>query len=560
MKMYRAIVVVIFFLASISMLPGQLDFVSFTDDRPEDPVDLTNANDGSGRIFVVEKGGTIWIYDQDGNRTTAPFLDISGRVRNAGERGLLGLAFHPNFANNGFFFVNYVNRIGSDGQTIVARYTASGNAASASSEVILLTIDQPYNNHNGGQIHFGPQDGYLYISTGDGGSGGDPGNRAQSLTSMHGKLLRIDVSTAANPTAPGYSIPSDNPFASSAGLDEIWSFGLRNPWRFSFDEVSGDLWIGDVGQSTREEINHTQNLPGINFGWKCREGFLPYNGCTGSGFTDPVWEYETGTDGNSVTGGVILASDQYSEAYRGHYIFGDYANGRLWTIAPDGNRARMAATRLDETVNQLSAFGRDEEGNVYALSLGGDIFRISDPNLALPVDMISAVVKRQDEKVQLEWTTGLEYNASHFVIEVRGEGGVFEEVGRVPSKGDSNEPTDYLFTDLVGAPGLYFYRLKSVDLDGSSSFSMILEIRIDAEDDLVISPNPARDRISIYVPSIDEIAELQIVDLQGRVLVTQQVQPGTPVIDFSVSGFASGAHIVKFRSEYLSFTEKVLVH
>ena len=269
------------------------------------PVNVKHA--GDDRLFVVERAGYIKILNNDGTINTLDFLDIDARVSdNGNEQGLLAMAFHPNYISNGFFYVNYIN---NSGDTVISRFTRSSpGLADPNSEVILLTIDQPFINHNGGDMHFGPNDGYLYFSIGDGGSGGDPGNRAQNLNLLLGKVLRIDVDGTSN---GNYGIPASNPFVGNpSALDEIWAYGLRNPWKFSFDRSNGDMWIADVGQTSREEINRVpaSSTGGENYGWKCFEGntvFSTMTECNTITHQPPVAEYVYG--GNpfrcAITGG-----------------------------------------------------------------------------------------------------------------------------------------------------------------------------------------------------------------------------------------------------------------
>ena len=296
------------------------------------PVHVTHAGDGSGRIFVVEQAGRVQII-RNGVLNEAPFLDISGRLSCCGERGLLSMAFPPGYSAKGHFYVNYTNR---SGNTVVARFrvTADPDVADPDSEQIVLTVDQPYSNHNGGQLAFGPGDGYLYVGMGDGGSAGDPQNRAQNPSTLLGKLLRIDVE-AGDPLS--YTVPATNPFRDVPGYrDEIWALGLRNPWRFSFDTKTGDLYIGDVGQGGFEEIDYqpAASTGGENYGWRIMEASHCFNSpdCDPSGLTLPVVEYPN-PPGRcaSVTGGVVYRGVEYT-GLEGVYVYGDYCSGRIWGL------------------------------------------------------------------------------------------------------------------------------------------------------------------------------------------------------------------------------------
>lgn len=330
------------------------------------PVDLAQA--GDERLFVVEKHGLIRIL-RDGQLAPVAFLDLTDRVgSSASEQGLLGLAFHPRFAETGALFVNYTDRSGA---TVVSRFHASGDHVDPGGEQILLRLEQPFANHNGGALAFGP-DGYLYIGTGDGGSAGDPLGNGQSLNTLLGKILRLDVD-GGEP----YAIPPDNPYAGSGEVyPEIWASGLRNPWRIAFDRLTGDLYLGDVGQNQWEEIDW---LPagaagGANFGWSIREGLHAYHGEAAAGLTDPIAEY--GHDqGCSVTGGRVVR-DPDLPAWQGVYLYGDFCSGRVWGLlrTPDGG---WLSSLLFETGRSLSAFGEDAAGRVYLVDYAGAVVRLS---------------------------------------------------------------------------------------------------------------------------------------------------------------------------------------
>jgi glucose/arabinose dehydrogenase len=339
-------------------------------DKLNDPVGVTNAADGSGRLFILEQDGLIRIF-QNGALLATPFLDIRDRVLSGGERGLLGLAFHPQYAQNGYFYVNYTNL---QGNTIIARFQVSSgdpNRADPSSEKRLIFVQQPYPNHNGGEVAFGP-DGYLYLGLGDGGSQGDPNDHGQSLNTLLGKILRIDVDHG-----DPYAIPPDNPFQGK-GKAEIWAYGLRNPWRFSFDRATGDLYIGDVGQDLWEEIDY---LPagspgGTNFGWNYMEGFHTYRNRTppqNLQLTPPVAEYSH-QFGCAVTGGYVYRGQELPD-WQGVYLFGDYCSGNVWGLlrSPDGS---WQQEMLYQNVGRISSFGEDEAGEIYLTDLGGNLFQL----------------------------------------------------------------------------------------------------------------------------------------------------------------------------------------
>lgn len=325
----------------------------------ERPVDIQYA--GDERLFIIEKVGRIRIL-QGGQLVDFPYLNISDRVGSrSNEQGLLGLAFHPHYAENGLFFVNYTDK---GGDTVIARYrvTADPNIANPASEVVLLRANQPFGNHNGGPLAFGP-DGYLYAGLGDGGSAGDPFGNGQKLDTFLGKILRLDVDSAEP-----YAIPADNPFGS-----EMWAYGLRNPWRISFDSLTGDLYIGDVGQGEWEEIDFvpTGTSGGMNFGWNLLEGTHPYGGSQQNGLVPPIAEYSH-QQGCSVTGGYVYRGAM--PEWNGIYLYGDYCTGTVWGLIRSGEGWQEQA--LFGAMGSITSFGQDEFGEVYIATDGGQILRL----------------------------------------------------------------------------------------------------------------------------------------------------------------------------------------
>jgi len=331
-------------------------------DDLDHPVYVAHAGDGSGRLFVVEQPGRIRIVKQ-GRLLDAPFLDISDRIRYGGEQGLLGLAFHPAYKKNGRFVVNYVRR--SDGSTVIAEFqVSSDHDRSQASEKQLLVVAQPYPNHKGGMVEFGP-DGFLYIALGDGGSGGDPGDRGQNTKELLGKLLRVDVDHGTP-----YAIPKGNPFAGGGGRPEIFAYGLRNPWRFSFDRQTGELWAADVGQHAWEEIDVVKR--GGNYGWRIMEGahcFLPRDGCARDGLVPPIAEYGHDKGRCSITGGYVYRGVRLP-ALHGIYLYGDFCSGEIFALV-EGSQQIVLTTGL-----QIASFGQDQEGELYVVGHGGTIHRI----------------------------------------------------------------------------------------------------------------------------------------------------------------------------------------
>jgi glucose/arabinose dehydrogenase len=362
------------------------------------PLHITHAGDGSGRLFIVEKTGRIKVYL--GSTYLGTFLDIHTKVSTTSEQGLLSVAFSPDYGSTGIFYIDYTNLAGD---TVIARYRVSSdpNIADSASEEVLLTIDQPYANHNGGQLAFGP-DGYLYIGMGDGGSGGDPGNRAQNPAELLGKILRIDVEPSSTPIAPAggnqfffpvvflsgdispYRIPPDNPFINTPGYrPEIWALGLRNPWRFSFDRSTGNLFIADVGQDTWEEVDFQPagDAGGRNYGWRILEGAHCYNPSSGCvpppGYVPPAFEYAHGSNdsnGCSITGGFVYRGITYP-SMQGIYFYGDFCTGKIWGAVNNGG---WQTSLLTSAPFMISSFGEGENAELYVADYGnGKVYQVT---------------------------------------------------------------------------------------------------------------------------------------------------------------------------------------
>lgn len=345
----------------------------------DQPLGIAHA--GDTRLFIVQQRGRIAVFNGT-NVLAQPFLDVSSLVSCCGEQGLLGLAFHPRYRDNGFFYIDYTDRAGN---TVVARYSVSAtdpNRADVSSARVLLTVAQPYANHNGGHLAFGP-DNYLYIGLGDGGSGGDPGDRAQDLSTLLGKILRIDVDGGTP-----YAIPPSNPFVNRAGArGEIWAYGLRNPWRYSFDRTTGDLWIADVGQDSWEEVDFAPatSIGGENYGWRKMEGTHCYNpstNCRDASMTLPVYEYSH-AEGCSITGGYIYRGAKYP-ALKGTYLFADYCSGSVWGTKSAGN-GTFTTRKLLSSGASVTSFGEDVAGELYLIDgAKGIVYSIRETTPSTP--------------------------------------------------------------------------------------------------------------------------------------------------------------------------------
>lgn len=345
----------------------------------KNPVELTSPMDGTDRIFVVAQKGVIHVFSNKAAVNTASvFLDITKKVKYGGEAGFLGLAFHPDYKTNGYFYINYT-RNNPSLETVIARYTVSKsnpNIADPNSEEILLTYAQPYDNHNGGKLAFG-NDRLLYIAAGDGGSWGDPHKNGQNKAALLGKILRIDVNKHAD--GKKYAIPAGNPFKDNkAGFrEEIYAYGMRNPWRFNFDRVTGWLWAGDVGQNQTEEIDIIEN--GGNYGWNIAEGNQGYksNKFDRTVLSFPIWTYNHGIAGSSITGGYVCR-DKNLPGLTGKYIYGDYTSGNIWALTSNGKKAVQNELIAKVTPGSLSSFGEDSNNNLYILNYGdGKIYKLA---------------------------------------------------------------------------------------------------------------------------------------------------------------------------------------
>jgi glucose/arabinose dehydrogenase len=337
------------------------------------PLDVENPGDNTGRLFVVQQGGQIRIL-QNGTIAATPFLDITGKVTSGGETGLLGLAFHPNYSQNRHFYLNYTRTSVGQLQTVITEYqtsTIDPNVADPNSERILLTVNQPFPNHKAGQLSFG-SDGYLYFGLGDGGSNGDPLRNGQNTQVLLGKMLRIDVNNTS--TGKPYAIPADNPFVSGGGQPEVYAYGFRNPWRFSFDTSSGRLFVADVGQDAFEEIDIVTK--GANYGWNVMEGthcFSPSSGCSMTGLTLPIHDYPR-ADGTTVIGGFVYRGTAIANL-QGAYIFGDFGSGKIWMLRENPANT-WTRTELLSTGRQISSFGQDQAGELYVVDYAGTVLQL----------------------------------------------------------------------------------------------------------------------------------------------------------------------------------------
>ncbi len=551
--MIKQVKIIIMILVLIPLtISAQYNFeIAFPNLNFSSGLDLQNPGDGTNRIFVVERSGIIKVFPNDENiNLTKTFLNITDRVTSGGETGLLGLAFHPNYENNGYFYVNYTAP--SPLRTIISRFSVSASnpdSADKNSEQIILTYNQPYSNHNGGCVAFGP-DGYLYIAAGDGGSGGDPDNYAQNIGSLLGKIIRIDID---NPQSPlNYGIPADNPFVDSTNVNvrkEIFAWGMRNPWRFSFDSVTGKLWCGDVGQNTWEEVDIIEN--GKNYGWRCYEGNHDYNliGCNGT-YEFPIWEYSHSL-GYSITGGYVYRGQNVPELY-GKYIYGDYGSARVWSIEYDGINPTVN-TQITTASGSITSFGVDENQELYLVSFNGKIYKFTPT--VVPVELTTFNATIIDGKVRLNWFTATETNNAGFDIERSKDGTNYEKIFFIGGNGTTTNRNVYSYIDETVTAGVYYYRLKQINFDGSFEYLNAIAVDLGSPVGYLLKqnyPNPFNPKTIItYQIPVEGFVTLKLYDVLGNevsTLINEKKLAGTYKVELDGSKLSSGIYFYKITS------------
>jgi glucose/arabinose dehydrogenase len=522
------------------------------------PVDIVHAGDGSNRLFIVQQGGTIRIVS-GGVLLPDIFLNITDSLSIGGERGLLSMAFHPNYSTNGYFFVYYTNKAGD---ITVARFrvqTANPNAADISSGVVLIKIPKPFANHNGGHLVFGP-DGYLYFGTGDGGNGGDPNNYAQNGNVLLGKMIRIDVNNFTLP-APYYTIPTDNPFVTNAAVrDEVFSLGLRNPFRWSFDRLNNDCWIADVGQNLWEEVNYVpyNNTSGANYGWKCYEGKAIYDttGCKPiSSYIDPIFNYghNATTGGFSITGGFVYRGTQYPSLY-GYYICADYASANAWLIKPNGGGWQI--TQQAGLPGSIVAFGEAENAELYCVSLNGVLYRVITTGV-LPVTLQYFNAKNAGSYNELLWEMAGGQNQSRFEIEYSSDGNRFQYAGSVVAENNSTNNT-YRFQHQVTLFQQIFYRIKIVGRSGTVTYSQIIRLNNNEKTGLSIYPTIVTNG-QINITTSDIVKQLNIFSTDGKMVFGKSLNNLTGSINYNLPSLNKGIYLIRLQTKDQYFTSKIVI-
>lgn len=520
---------------------------------------LVHAGDNSNRIFIAERSGIITVFNSGALTTPIEFLNMNsgGQVVDAtGEGGLLSIAFHPDFLTNGFVYTYYTD---TAGDLVLARYTSAnplGNFVPANTRVEILKIPHPIeSNHNGGELHFGYEDGYLYLSTGDGGASYDPNANGQNTNSLLGKILRIDVNP---PIGSGlqYVIPPSNPFG-----NEVYALGLRNPFRWSFDRETFAMWIGDVGQASFEEVNYRTagNTSGANFGWRCFEGngYTPgiaIDECPDSaGFVKPIYTYATGSArGRSVVGGVVYRGTDWP-VMNGYYIGMDYFSGDIHKINSDGSVKEYETS----TFTGVRDIGEDEAGEIYAVAATA-VYRIEaeDP---LPVTLVDFSGTPGAEGVRLAWKTAMEKDFKAFDIEYSHDARQFERIGSVEGA-NAAAGNSYSFTHSTLENGDLYYRLKMTDTDESFRYSKMIMVNRDGEraGELFVRPSLiSSSEMNLLVE--EPFQTVEIVNAGGQVVLTEKIGGRSGPVNIPLGNTVSGIYVVRMAGHDRVVQQKVLV-
>jgi glucose/arabinose dehydrogenase len=521
------------------------------------PVEIASAPDGSNRLYIVQKVGSIKVYDKSYN-FLGDFVTVSGITIN-GERGLLSMAFHPDYKTNGLFFVYYTTTLGD---IEVSRYKVSNNPnkADTTSRTIIITIPHRVAaNHNGGKLSFGA-DGYLYFATGDGGNGGDPPNNAQNGKVLLGKMLRIDVNKPNPPL--NYSIPPDNPFINDTTIaDEIWAMGLRNPFRWSFDRRTHDMWIADVGQGAREEINFRKagSTKGINYGWRCYEGKIAYNplGCKPADqYISPIFDYTHNltTGGSSVTGGYVYRGSEYP-SLNGYYIFADYISNNQWMIS-DSSNTWIVRQQSGTFPRNIVGFGEGEDGSLYACSITeGAVYKI-EAITGVQVNILDFAGVERYGITQLSWAT-TEQNILHYEVESSNDSINFVRQGIMIARNLPSQ-NNYRFADNIRGFQKKFYRLRIVNKSGQWNYSKTIAVANNFNLTNFIFPSVIRNNmVSLYIS--DTYDNLLLFAANGTIVQTKNIRGFKGRMDISVSTLSKGMYLVKLSNSKRYITQWIFV-
>jgi glucose/arabinose dehydrogenase len=522
------------------------------------PVEVVNAGDGTNRLFIVQQNGVIRIYETGTGLRTDTFLFIRHRIAFGGEEGLLSLAFHPAYETNGYFYIYYNNL---NGDITVARYqvSANPNRADSLSGVSILDIAHPTNsNHNGGHLQF-DTDSTLYFATGDGGSGNDPPGNAQNTLSRLGKMLRLKVYT--DPGPPYFEAPDNNPFIGNASYDSlIWAYGLRNPFRWSFDRLTGDMWIGDVGQGAKEEVNFRagSSTGGENYGWRCYEGSIRTPGvpaCDPPNYFPPIFDYNNPASGSSsVVGGYVYRGNQYPSLY-GYYITSDVYTDSIYLIKPNGSGG-WKILRDKSLFNFVVSFGEGEDGKLYAVSQGtGSIYEVL-PSATLAVSLGNFFAKHTSTGNEIKWNTVNEEGIAKFIVEYSFHGNNFIKAGEVTANGNADGSSYSFMHQLSDNKTAVFYRLAIIEANNSIRYSVV--VKIDKRGGgYQIYPTLVRDG-KLYVNTDDNVRKIQVLNRNGSLVYEKKLQAPAGQITVQLPPLSKGLYVVRLVGNSV-YSEKIIL-
>jgi glucose/arabinose dehydrogenase len=538
----------VLFICLLSALAQPIiSYDNFISSGLSSPIEIVNAGDGSDRLFIVEKEGVIKVWVSGSTVLSTPFLTIpSITLSLGGEQGLLSMAFHPDYEDNGFFYVYYTRS--GDGAIVIARYhnpTPADNVAEGAATVLLVIPHPGASNHNGGHLQFRPEGGinYLYFATGDGGSANDPGNNAQNDGSSLGKMIRMNVDFLPLPITP-----------------QIFAKGLRNPFRWSFDRSTGDMWIGDVGQGIKEEVSFwpAASGAGANFGWRCFEG-TEQNGsvptCVPTGHILPVFEYDNppGPPPSAVTGGYVYRGSNTS--FVGYYITTDFYSGQVWILNSDGSVARTQ-TNLAPFI---AAYGEDEDGELYAVSISGNaVYRVSASSTApLPITLINFSAKQFSGFNEIRWSTSFEQNADRYIIEFSTDGRIFNSVGDVQAR-NASSGHNYSFRHNIADTRKLFYRLQMLDQDGSARYSAIVAIGGNDKGNVAIYPTVLQNNTMEMIGNIS-LDKLSVFNANGKEVYRSNLNGRQGYFSIQLPNLARGIYFVAIQGKDYNKTERVII-
>ncbi len=532
------------------------------------PVDIVNAHDGSNRLFIAQQGGLIKVWN---GTTASDFMNLSSIISSGGERGLLSLAFHPGFngTTNRYFFVYYTN---VNGNVEVSRYqTTEGNpnTGDPATRTVIITIPHPVNsNHNGGKLNFGT-DGYLYFATGDGGSANDPPNNAQTGTVLLGKMLRIDVDNAGPLAHPNYAIPPGNPYAGSGTVaDEVWNLGLRNPFRWSFDKLTGDMWIGDVGQGTAEEIDYrpADSTGHNNFGWRCYEGYTHTPGVPAcspeppAGYVPPVYAYVHPTSNPpaiAITGGYVYRGAEYPN-FTGYYISTEFYSGDIILLWPNGNGG-FDSSKQTGGQTFIAAYGEGEDGTLYAVSEATNaVYKVvATGGSVLPVVLSRFSVAHYSNYNEVKWATESETNTARFYVEYSTDKSNYARAGVVPASGNG-KGSAYTFQHRFSTTIATYYRLAIEDEGGRVTYSTVVKVMPDGANWVKIYPTVIRNgmvNISLGAPA----NKLQLFNANGVMVFEKSLANASGTTAVPLPPLGKGLYFVQVIGDNGVKREKVII-